>query len=165
MKKTVMALGMVVFSGASAHAAGGLISIDPFSLSIQIGNFILLIFLLNFILYRPIRKILIQRKEKIDGLEDRIGACADEAKEKDASYLQGIKEARSKGLKEKESLMQTATDEEKAIVDKINQKAQADLTEIREKIAKDTEAVRATLSKEIDDFANAIGQKILGRAV
>jgi F-type H+-transporting ATPase subunit b len=36
---------------------------------------------------------------------------------------------------------------------------------VREKIAKDVEVVRASLQKEIDTFANAIGEKILGRAV
>ena len=47
----------------------------------------------------------------------------------------------------------------------INAKAQASLAEIREKIAKDSAAVQASLEKQIDDFAKAIGQKILGRAV
>jgi F-type H+-transporting ATPase subunit b len=36
---------------------------------------------------------------------------------------------------------------------------------MREKIAKDAEDVRTSLQKEIDAFANAIGEKILGRAV
>jgi F-type H+-transporting ATPase subunit b len=62
-------------------------------------------------------------------------------------------------------LVQTAAEEEKAIIEKINQKAQAELVEMREKIAKDAETVRATLQKEIDVFADAIGEKILGRAV
>jgi F-type H+-transporting ATPase subunit b len=50
-------------------------------------------------------------------------------------------------------------------VEQINQKAQANLAEVRDKIEKDAQNVRASLNKEIDTFANAISEKILGRAV
>jgi hypothetical protein len=46
-----------------------------------------------------------------------------------------------------------------------NKKYQANLAEIKEKIAKDTAEVKASLQQEIDAFAEAIGQKILGRVV
>jgi F-type H+-transporting ATPase subunit b len=140
-----------------------MISIDG-SLFIQIINFLFLIGVLNFVLYKPIRKILIQRKEKIAGLEQSIDARNSDAKEKDDAFTSGLKEARARGMGEKEALMQTATDEEKVIIEKINQKAQADLAEVREKVAKDSESVRATLQEELDDIATAISHKILGRA-
>ena len=55
-------------------------------------------------LFKPVRKILRQRKEKIDGLEENIESFQKDAQEKDESYLLGMKEARSKGLGEKEKL-------------------------------------------------------------
>ncbi len=140
-----------------------MISLDG-SLFIQIINFLFLIWALNFILYKPIRKILIQRKEKITGLEQSIDARNSDAKEKDDAFTSGLKEARAKGVGEKEALIQTATDEEKVIIEKINQKAQADLVEVREKVAKDAESVRVSLQEELDDIAIAISHKILGRA-
>jgi F-type H+-transporting ATPase subunit b len=36
---------------------------------------------------------------------------------------------------------------------------------VREKLAAEVDGVRARLEKELDAFADAIGQKILGRAV
>ena len=42
------------------------------SLLIQIINFIVLIWVLNLVLYKPIRNILIQRKEKVANLEKRL---------------------------------------------------------------------------------------------
>ena len=141
-----------------------MIDID-ISLFIQIANFVLMIFILNIILYKPIRDILNKRKEKVEGLEQNIEMSNRDAVEKDEEYKSGIKKARVKGLKEKETLMQAATDEEKEIIANINQKAAADLNEVREKIQKDVEGVRASLQQEVDTFANAIGEKILGRAV
>ncbi len=81
------------------------------------------------------------------------------------AFASGIKTARANGMKEKEVLLTAAAEEEKEIIEKINKKAQANLAEVRQKIAKDAEEAKKSLLKEIDGFANAIGEKILGRAV
>ncbi|MBI5063708.1 MAG: ATP synthase F0 subunit B [Desulfatitalea sp.] len=130
---------------------------------IQIANFLVLIFILNIVLYKPIRSILRQRKEKMQGLENSAQSTAQQAEERNQAYTDGLKEARLKGQKEKEVLMKAATEEEQAMVAKINAKAQQDLATVKDKIAKDTDAVRNALEKEIDAFAGAITQKILGR--
>ncbi|MBW1940078.1 MAG: ATP synthase F0 subunit B [Deltaproteobacteria bacterium] len=141
-----------------------MINVDG-SVFIQIVNFIILIWVLNIILYKPIRNVLAQRKEKITGLEQSIETFNYDSKEKEDAFDAGIKEARAKGLKDKEALVEEASQEEKSIVEKINEKAQADLVQIRSKIAKDTESVRVSLQQEVDFFADAIVKKILGRAV
>ena len=141
-----------------------MINIDV-SVIIQVINFLFLIWVLNIILYKPIRKILLQRKETVTGLEQGIDTFATDAMEKDAAFAAGIKSARTRGLKEKGALLEAAVEEERKIIDKINEKAQADLTEVRRKISKDAENVKMKLQKEVDAFADAIGQKILGRAV
>ncbi len=140
-----------------------MVSVDG-SLFIQIANFIFLIWILNVVLYKPIRKVLTQRKEKITGLEQRIDTIGKDVKEKDDAFSLGIKEAKANGFNEKGVLLQEAADEEREIIEKINKKAQATLAEIRAKIAKDVENVSESLRQELDSFANAIGQKILGRA-
>jgi len=153
-------------NAAVVFGSEGAITVIPDkSLFIQIVNFLFLIWVLNILLYKPIRNMLIQRKEKFASLEENIETLNRDAQERDDAFVEGIKEARARGFKEKETLMQAASDEEKEIIAKINQKAQADLAKIREKIAKDTEAARASLQKEVDTFADAIGEKILGRAV
>ena len=141
-----------------------MINIDV-SLVYQLINFIALIFILNLLLYRPIRKVLIQRKERISGLEDNITSLGEEAQAQDEAFKVGMRDARAKGLKEKDALIQEATAEEKEILDKINAKAQAELAEVKAKIAQDVEGVRSSLAQEIDGFAQAIGQKILGRTI
>lgn len=135
------------------------------SIFIQIINFLVLIWVLNLVLYKPIRNILIQRKEKMAALENGAETSLQEAKAREEAFEQGIKAARLKGLKERDSFLQEAGEEEKRIVGEINAKAQANLASVREQIAKDATAVRAALQKEVDGFAKAIGQKILGRAI
>ena len=152
--------------GASDESGGGGITVLPDgSLIIQIANFLLIIWILNLILYRPIRNILRQRKERIEGLELSIETYNENAQEKDDAFASGIKEARAKGLKEKETLLQAAAQEEKQIIENVNAKAQAELAEIRKKIAKDADDARSSLQERVDEFADEICQKILGRKV
>jgi F-type H+-transporting ATPase subunit b len=141
-----------------------MINVDG-SVFIQIVNFVFLIWVMNMVLYKPIRKALLQRKEKVSALERSIADFNTQAIEKENAFASGIKEARVNGLKEKQALIQSGSDEEKNVIENMNKKAQAELAESRDKIAKDADAVRISLQKELDTFVNAIGQKILGRAV
>ncbi|MCG6910281.1 MAG: ATP synthase F0 subunit B [Deltaproteobacteria bacterium] len=149
----------------SAFAAGGITVIPDWTVLVQVANFIFLIFILNILLFKPIRKILLERKAKIEGLEENIDSTQKEATSQDEAFAKGLKDARGEGLKQKEALLQEASEEEKAIIDKISDQAQADLAGVRAKIAEDTEAVKTALIKEVDSFADIISEKILGRAV
>jgi F-type H+-transporting ATPase subunit b len=167
---TLLALICLVFPqivlGSSGESGGGGVTVTPdWSIIIQIVNFLFTIWVLNVLLYKPIRKILSQRKEKVDGLELRIETSNNDVREKDEAFAAGIKNARTKGFQEKNTLLQQAADEEKSIIADINRKAQAELKQIREQIKNDAEVARESLQSEIDGFANQISQKILGRAV
>lgn len=142
-----------------------MINIDLKTLIISIINFLVIIFVLNHILYRPIRQILLKRKEMFDGLDRNIKSSLADAEEKDLAYGAGLKTARAKGLKEKEVFLQSAAEEEKRIIDEINKKNQENLAEVHAKVAKDAEEAKASLLGEVDVFAESISRKILGRAV
>ena len=141
-----------------------MINVDG-SLFIQMVNFVVLIWALNFVLYRPIRAIVAQRREKVQGLEDGIARQEQDVLEKEKAFQEGIKQAREKGQKEKEALEEQAREQERQKMEEINEKARADLAEIREKVAGETESVRQSLQPQIDHFADLISEKILGRAV
>ena len=139
--------------------------IPDWTLFVQMGNFILLIFILNAILYKPIRQILIERKNKIQGYKEGIDTLQQDASESEKSFQANISEARQQGVREKENLKQAGQDEEKQITDEINRKAQAELEAVRAQIVKDAEDARRGLEKEIEVFSGTIVEKILGRAV
>lgn len=152
-------------SSGGSESSGGITVMPDWTVGIQIINFLLMIWILNLILYRPIRNILRQRKEKIDGLELIIETYNEDAQEKDGAFAAGIKEARAKGLNAKAALLQAAAEEEKEIIAKVNAKAQAELADIREKISREAETAKAALQTKVDEFASDICRKILGRTV
>lgn len=141
-----------------------MISID-WTMFLQMANFIVLIFILNALLYKPIRRILIERKKKIQGYEEGIDSLKQDAVETDQTFQTGIGGAKTKGFQEKETLKQAGVEEEKQLIDEINQKAQADLEAVCTQIAKDAEDARRALQAETGAFSAAIAEKILGRTV
>ncbi len=141
-----------------------MIKID-WSIVIQMVNFIILVWALNYVAYRPIRGILAKRKEKIQGLEGGIDRFEKDADEKAAALEAGIKKAREQGAKMRESMEEKARREEQQMLERINEKAKQDLEDIRHKIARETEEVRKSLQSQIEFFANEISKKMLGRTV
>lgn len=164
--KTAGVFLYVLFSGVSAAFAEGAITVIPdMSTLIQVGNFLLLVLLLNIFLYKPVRKILAERKARVEGLEEVIRSSEEGVKTKEDEFNSGIRAARTQGVAVKDALVEEASQEEKRILAELNEKAQADLAQVREKVAKEVGSVREKLSKEVDSFAAAICEKILGRAL
>ena len=141
-----------------------MVSVD-YSLLVQIVNFILLILILNIVLYKPIRGVLAKRREAIDGLNHSIDASSVGVREKEETFAEGIKEGRTKGVELKDAIIDEASREERRIIGEITGRAQDDLAAVRVKISQEMVAVRESLQGEVDDFAKAIGEKILGRAL
>ena len=161
----LLSVSSMALGSSEASGGGGVTVMPDWTVFIQIINFLLILWILNRILYRPIRNILRQRKEKMDGLELSIQTYNDDAEEKDNAFAAGIKEARARGLNEKEALLQDAAEEEKKIIAKVNEKAQAELADIRQKIAREAQTAKAALQTKVAEFADDICQKILGRTI
>ena len=138
--------------------------IPDISMVYQMINFLVLLFVLNLVLYKPIRNVLLERKAKIEGMQEGAQKASNDLVAGEDAYKDGLKQARSKGLKEKETFIEAASQEEKEIIDRINKKAQANLVEIKKQVAEETEQARKTLETEVEAYAKAIGEKILGRA-
>jgi len=139
--------------------------IPDWTLILQIINFIALVFILNVVCYKPIRKILIERKQKVQGFEQDIDGLKQEATETDQTFQTKIGEAKVTGFRQQEALKESAEEEEKRLIEEIHQTAQAELETVRAQIAKDAESAKLSLQAEAQAFSAAIAEKILGRAV
>ena len=131
---------------------------------IQMINFLVLLYVLNLVLYKPIRNVLIERKAKIEGMKDGAEKAAVDLVAGEDAYKSGLKEARTEGLKKKEAFIEEASKEEMEIIDGINKKAQANLADSKAQVVSETDQARNALEAEVEGFAKAIGEKILGRA-
>lgn len=139
--------------------------IPDWTLLIQMANFILLIFILNAVLYKPIRKILLERKKKVTGMQQAVASAQEGALESQQTFKAKMGDARMKGHQEKEALKEAARAEERKLLDEMNEMAAKDLEAVRAQIAKQTQDAKGKLQGEIKAFSASIAEKILGRAV
>lgn len=139
--------------------------IPDWTLLLQIANFIILILLLNAVLYKPIRNMLIERQKTINRFEDEINTAQQAAADSEDAFKTQIGDAKMKGFKEKEALKESGENEEKRLINELNEKAQAELEAVRTQIAKDAAAARDKLKAQAQAFSVAIAEKILGRSV
>lgn len=130
----------------------------------QMVNFLVLLFLLNLVLYKPIRNVILERKAKVGTLSSGVEKNLGDLEKQKNDYKEGLKQARGEGLKKKEVFIEEASAQEKEIITRINQKAQANFAQIKAQVAEETEQARKALEAEVEVYAKAIGEKILGRA-
>ena len=141
-----------------------MISVD-YSLFIQIANFLLLLFLLNIILYRPIRKILGKRSDEMNSFQRMIDDFLNKSTqgEKDLEENKGV--ARKEGFKEKENFKKEGLEEEKGVLQEAITKTEEEVKQAKEEIKLKIADVRQSLEDEVALFSRDLAEKILGRSI
>jgi F-type H+-transporting ATPase subunit b len=135
------------------------------TLVIQIVNMIVLMFILNRVLYLPVKKILKERSEKLRGMQDEISTFENNAKlrqeEVDAKMAQASGKAKA-ALDSARAGAQAAGDAKLAAI-----KAEADAAKDVKLAAlkTDIESAKKSLQEGLDGFANEMASKILGRSL
>lgn len=126
---------------------------------------VLMVFVLNRTLFKPVNQILEERERKGEGLLSEAAKMAASVEESLRSYEQSLRAARTEGY--------SRLDQERA--DAIRSReaqlaaAKAELTELiaseRQQIGKQAEEARGTLAQEAKRLAIEISSHILGRPV
>ncbi|MEJ2200785.1 MAG: ATP synthase F0 subunit B [Desulfuromonadaceae bacterium] len=139
-----------------------MITVD-WTLGLQFANFIVLLVILNFILYRPLRKMLNERRETIDGSYARAKELETQINEKMALYQEQLQAAKIKGNAEREQIRKAAGAEEAEVLGQANAKAVGLLREIKASVANEAGMAGKALEKEANGLAMQIATKVLGR--
>ena len=141
-----------------------MISVDV-TLLMHIINMIVLMFVLNAILYKPVLGILEKRAQKIESLNGDVAQFGQNARQRQAELDSKMREASNKAKKALDgarSQAQAAGAEKLAVIrkesDSIKEKQ---LAELRAQI----ETARKELQGNAAAFAQAMAGKILGRSL
>jgi F-type H+-transporting ATPase subunit b len=136
-----------------------------YTVFIQIVNFLLFIFLLNIIVYRPIKGILNKRKEGMDSSLSLI----DEWKRKIEKYFIEIQEqteiARKQGMKERISLRDSGLSSEKELLQGAYSQVDKEIEKAKKEIKGQIDKARIYLQGEIENYSREMAEKIIGRAL
>ena len=132
---------------------------------VQIINFCLLMAILNFFLYRPIRKIIAERQRVFAESRDTMESVDREVREKEASYEARLQEAKVEAALRKADALKQASAEESVLLENARAKAAATLGAIREEVARESAEARSLLKKQAESLSGDICAKILGRSL
>jgi len=141
-----------------------MIDIDK-TLLIQIINFLVLLIALNFILFKPIRKVMQEREQGISAAFGDAKAAQDRVQGLMESYNTSLAEAKQKATTSYNTTYQQGLDAQRDMIAAERTKAGEALDKARAEIASASTAARADLRKEAERLSQEITTKMLGRAV
>lgn len=135
------------------------------TLFIQVVNMIVLMFLLNGVLYKPVKKIIKERSEKLRGMQDEISTFETNAQRRQAEV--DAKMAKASGRAK--AALDTARAEAQAAGDEklsaIKAEAESSKDEKLAELKNQIDAAQSSLQSNLDGFANEMAGKILGRSL
>ncbi len=135
------------------------------TLFVQIVNFLVLLFLMNIILYKPIRGIIAKRDEEMNAGRKSVAEYRDKAEKDQKGIEQGLIAARKEGFLEKESFKSQGLEEEKGILREAGNSVEQKLDAAKKDLESKLVDVRKTLEGDIQMFSGELAEKILGRSV
>lgn len=154
------------FGARPAAAADNLVLIpDVPILVVMLVGFVLLIFPLNALIYRPIFQALDERADKISGARDRSTQLQAEADGVLDRYETSVREARAESERARQEQLARARDEQKRLTDEARSEAERNLESARADLRRSLEESRATLRSSAEDLAQAAAEQILGRSL
>ncbi|MFQ5587134.1 MAG: hypothetical protein ACE5GF_10010 [Thermodesulfobacteriota bacterium] len=141
-----------------------MLSID-LTLIYQIVGFFVLLFILNRLLYAPLRKVLQEREKNIEGTLQDAEAIESDLQGKLEEYDKRIQEAKAKAQEERARIRQEGVDKEREIIEEVRRTTAQEMERMKGEISKGAQDALAQLKEESSGLSREIAEKILGRRV
>jgi F-type H+-transporting ATPase subunit b len=132
---------------------------------VQVVNFGILVLVLNIFLYKPIRKVLADRRQVIDGAREKAASVDSEVQEKMAQYEARLRDAKNEAAGRRVEALKQAQAEETSVLEKARKEAAESLGTIRDRVAKEAADARVLLKQQAETLSGDICEKILGRSL
>ncbi len=130
---------------------------------VQLANFCVLMLVLNFLVYRPLRRVMEKRHQTLEDSRQRVGDLQAQIDEKMARYQAQLQQAKLQGSQEKVRLRQEAAQQEAAVLGEARQAAGDYLLSIRNRVEAEAREAGQALRTEANKLAVGISSKVLGR--
>lgn len=143
-----------------------MVSVIPdYTIFIQISAFLILIYILNILLYKPILSIIERRKKQLDELEKEIKLFNESVDKKAAEYEEKLKLAKANASELKKEIIKEGADQAKNIIDAVRNEIPLMMQEFQQRIDKEIQTARQILDGQSRKLSLEIAQKVMGRSV
>ncbi|HWS99267.1 MAG TPA: hypothetical protein VN256_03270 [Pyrinomonadaceae bacterium] len=135
------------------------------TLFLHILIILVMVFVLNATLFKPINRILEERERRTRGRSGEAHDILQRVEEKMTLYERTLREARAAGYQLMEQERGAALSERQARLDAVKSEINSSVMEQKEEIRAQVEEARATLDQEARRIAADIGSQILHRPI
>ena len=135
------------------------------TLLVQLITFLLSVWILNLILFRPVLNILNARSARISEAQDKAKGLIANGEGFVADYEVRMRNTKIEAMALKTEIRKEAAEESGRLIDGARSQAESIVGEIRASISTELERVRQDLEPELGSLANEIAEQILGRKV
>ncbi len=141
-----------------------MVSLD-YSLGIQIVNFILLIFILDLLLYKPILGMIDRRKKQVEESESEIKRLQESVEQKMAAYEEKLRQAKAAAVEQKNEIIGQGAEEAKAVIEGVRAELPGIMEHFHVKMDGEIAAARKILTDQSQHLSVEIAEKVLGRSL
>lgn len=128
---------------------------------VQIINFLIALIVVNFLIVKPIRGVLKQRRDMLNGFVGDAERFKKEAATRLERYQEELDEARAAAAADKEAVKQKGLDEEQRILADAQSRAQSSLAEAKARLAGEVESAKRELRGKVNAMAGKIVSRVL----
>lgn len=132
---------------------------------IQVVQFLILVFILNRILFRPISKAIEERDEKISAWEEKTRTLQETVRIKIESYENELVEVRAKAQEEQQQLSIELKEREEEKVGAVFEEAAQIVASTKQALQEETKRLGQELRRQAGEMAQMVAEKVLGRKV
>jgi len=140
------------------------VSLD-YSLGIQIVNFLLLIFILNLLLYKPILGMIDRRKRQLEESEGEIKRLQQSVEQKMAAYEEKLRQAKAAAVEQKNEIIGQGAEEAKTVIAVVRAELPVIMEHFHVQMAGEIAAARGILTDRSQKLSIEIAEKVLGRSL
>jgi len=140
------------------------VSLD-YSLGIQIVNFLLLIFILNVLLYKPILGMIDRRKIQLEESESEIKRLQESVEQKMAAYEEKLRQAKAAAVEQKNEIIGQGAEEAKTVIEGVRAELPGIMEHFRVQMDGEIAAAKKILTDQSQKLSVEIAEKVLGRSL
>ena len=131
---------------------------------IQAALFIVLMFILNVLIYKPILRVLDERSKRLATLDLEASSAEKKVEDKLVEYRTKINAAKEEGNAVRVSLKKEGLDREAQLLQAAHDDANKTITASRDKISKEMTLALDSLKAMTEEMGKIISEKVAGRA-
>ena len=160
----LFAPALVWAASEGGHEGGGLISLDK-SLIVQGINFVILLFILQRLLYRPFLAKMAERTQAIQMSLDEAQAARAQATRQQEENEARLRAAHAEAAAIRAQALKEAAEEQRRLVEAARAESQRLVESAKAQMDADVRRAREELRREVADIATAVAEKLVRRSL